>query len=174
MKSTWFFWCTSCSGPWFIDCDNLSLSSELPPCSSHGDAPMNDKHVQTERSEWGLSPVPAGSVEPAPECQSKRPLHPKLFDKDWTAGPFFSLACLHDPDLQCGYGVKNQKKTQKLKGATTCMGEKQKRRLVWNHFCNNTGQIPQRFPVRHAKQSWLKGQTPGQGIALLDNQKQAW
>lgn len=70
-------------------------------------------------------------------------------------------------------GVKNQN-TEKLKGATTCMGEKQKRRLVWNHFCNNTGQIPQRFPVRHAKQSWLKGQTPGQGIALLDNQKQAW
>lgn len=70
---------------------------------------MNDKHVQTERSEWGLSPVPAGLVEPAPECQSKRPLHPKLFDKDWTAGPFFSLACLHDPDLQCGYGGKKPK-----------------------------------------------------------------
>lgn len=49
--------------------------------SSHGDAPMNDRHVQTERSEWGLLPVPAGSAEPTPECQRKRPLQPKLFNK---------------------------------------------------------------------------------------------
>ena len=62
---------TSVSAPWyFIDSDNLSLGFRGSLLlSSHGDAPMNDRHVQTERPEWGLWPVPAGSVEPAPECQ---------------------------------------------------------------------------------------------------------
>lgn len=39
---------------------------------SHGDAPMNDRHVQTECSEWSLWPLPGGSLEPALECQSKK------------------------------------------------------------------------------------------------------
>lgn len=84
--------------------------------SSHGDAPMNDRHVQTERSEWGLLPVPAGSVEPTPECQRKRPLQPKLFNKAWTARPLFSLAFLHDPDQQSGDGGKNTKAQRKATG----------------------------------------------------------
>lgn len=70
--------------------------------SSHGDAPMNDRHVQTEHSERGLSAVPAGSVEPAAECQRKRPLQPKLFNKAWTARPLFTLARLHDPHQRSG------------------------------------------------------------------------
>lgn len=57
----------------FIDHDNLSWVWSSRLHGSHGDAPMNDRHVQTEHSEWGLSTVPS-SVEPAPECQRKRPL----------------------------------------------------------------------------------------------------
>lgn len=72
--------------------------------SSHSDSPMNDRHVQTECTEWGLWTVPAGSAEPDPECQRKRPLQPKLFNKARAARPLFSLACLHDPDRQSDDG----------------------------------------------------------------------
>lgn len=173
MKSTWFFWCTSCSGPWFIDCDNLSLSSELPPCSSHGDAPMNDKHVQTEALNGAFRRCQPAQWSPLLNARVKGHSTPNCLTKTELPGLFLAWHASMTQTCNVVMGVKNQN-TEKLKGATTCMGEKQKRRLVWNHFCNNTGQIPQRFPVRHAKQSWLKGQTPGQGIALLDNQKQAW
>lgn len=114
--------------------------------SSHGDAPMNDRHVQTEHSEWGLSTVPAGSVEPAPECQRKRPLQPKLFNKAWTARPLFSLARLHDPDRQSGNGGKKPKHREKQRGNNMHETE-MKRRLVWNHFCDNKGSNPPRFPM---------------------------
>ncbi len=98
--------------------------------SSHGDAPVNDRHVQTECSEWGLSAVPAGSVEPAPECQRKRPLQPKLFNKAWTARPLFSLACLHDPDRQSGDGGKNTKAEKKATGQQHARDRNEKKTSV--------------------------------------------
>lgn len=39
---------------------------------SHSDPSMNDRHVQTRCTEWGLCTVPAGSAKPDPECQREK------------------------------------------------------------------------------------------------------
>lgn len=115
-----FFISADSAAPWqFIAITFLSYAA--PPThthtGSHSDPSMNDRHVQTRCTEWGLCTVPAGSAESDPECQREKrpkkksgwevwgsavgaPLQPKLFSKAKATRPLFSLASLHDPHWQ--------------------------------------------------------------------------
>lgn len=82
-----------------VDCDNPLLGlHHLLSLGSHGDEMLNERHVQTERSELGHLPLPAGSLEPVPECQKTSHSSPNYSTKPELPRPLFRLACIHDPD----------------------------------------------------------------------------